>query len=54
MEKLTRSILPTSNIVEINLCMVDIKIYLYLYLVFHLGYFNTPKSVLFTKQLADD
>lgn len=50
--KWMRYILPTGGINKIDLYMVSIKIYLYLYLIFHLDHFNTLRSVLCLKQLA--
>lgn len=52
MEKLMRYFLQTSNINEIDLYIVDIKVHLHLYLIFYLGHFNILKSVIYMKQLA--
>lgn len=48
-KEVDKMFLLTSDINKIDLYMVNIEVYLYLYLVFDLGYFNILKSVLFVK-----
>lgn len=51
MGKITKYFLLTDSIEEIDLCVAGIEMHFYPHLIFHLGYFNVVKSVLYVEKL---